>query len=171
MGGVPPGYPLPYLQQYAAAQAQVEQLRRFWAEMKEEVSRAGTDPLEFKNQQLPLARIKKVKIGGGAAQGPAAPQAAAPWVFVLPNLAATAGEGAAIHQHGTSRLRGQFLKYCTSLPPSNSIPFLTAEGTLHWEHTLMHHGSTVQRVQIMKSDEDVRMISAEAPVLFAKVRG
>ena len=25
-------------------------------------------------------------------------------------------------------------------------------------------------VQIMKSDEDVRMISAEAPVLFAKVR-
>lgn len=26
-------------------------------------------------------------------------------------------------------------------------------------------------LQIMKSDEDVRMISAEAPVLFAKVRG
>jgi hypothetical protein len=25
-------------------------------------------------------------------------------------------------------------------------------------------------MQIMKSDEDVRMISAEAPVLFAKVR-
>lgn len=25
-------------------------------------------------------------------------------------------------------------------------------------------------LQIMKSDEDVRMISAEAPVLFAKVR-
>lgn len=26
-------------------------------------------------------------------------------------------------------------------------------------------------LQIMKSDEDVRMISAEAPVLFAKVKG
>lgn len=61
--GMPPGYalPPPYLQQYAAAQAQAEQLRRFWVEMKEDVMRAGTDPLEFKNQQLPLARIKKAR--------------------------------------------------------------------------------------------------------------
>ena len=62
--GVPPNYAMPpaYMQQYAAAQAQTEQLRRFWVEMKEEAGRAGTDPLEFKNQQLPLARIKKASI-------------------------------------------------------------------------------------------------------------
>ena len=61
--GVPPNYAMPaaYMQQYAAAQAQTEQLRRFWVEMKEEAGRAGTDPLEFKNQQLPLARIKKAR--------------------------------------------------------------------------------------------------------------
>ncbi|GAB4822153.1 hypothetical protein N2152v2_009199 [Parachlorella kessleri] len=60
--GVPPNYAMPasYMQQFAAAQAQTEQLRRFWVEMKEEAGRAGTDPLEFKNQQLPLARIKKI---------------------------------------------------------------------------------------------------------------
>ncbi len=63
--GVPPNYAMPasYMQQFAAAQAQTEQLRRFWVEMKEEAGRAGTDPLEFKNQQLPLARIKKASDG------------------------------------------------------------------------------------------------------------
>lgn len=64
---VPPGYMAPaYLQQYAAAQGQAEALRRFWAEMQEEVNKAGTDPLEFKNQALPLARIKKASGGRGS---------------------------------------------------------------------------------------------------------
>ena len=34
----------------------------------------------------------------------------------------------------------------------------------------MTHTVHVPTLQIMKSDEDVRMISAEAPVLFARVR-
>jgi hypothetical protein len=39
-----------------------EQLGKFWAEMRDEVDKVGTDPAEFKSQQLPLARIKKVSI-------------------------------------------------------------------------------------------------------------
>jgi hypothetical protein len=35
-------------------------LRPFWAAMKHEVSACGSDLAEYKNQQLPLARIKKV---------------------------------------------------------------------------------------------------------------
>jgi hypothetical protein len=38
-----------------------EQLSKFWAEMREDVDKVGTDPAEFKSQQLPLARIKKVR--------------------------------------------------------------------------------------------------------------
>ena len=37
-----------------------EQLKKFWAEMRDDVEKVGTDPAEFKSQQLPLARIKKV---------------------------------------------------------------------------------------------------------------
>ncbi|KAJ9518811.1 hypothetical protein QJQ45_026078, partial [Haematococcus lacustris] len=68
-------------------------LREFWSDQMREVEQVPSDPAEFKNHQLPLARIKKA--------------------------------------------RGPGISPC-------------------------------DEVQIMKSDEDVRMISAEAPVLFAK---
>lgn len=51
-----------YSQQTAAqAQAQSESLRAFWAQQMREVQAVGTDPAEFKNHQLPLARIKKAR--------------------------------------------------------------------------------------------------------------
>jgi nuclear transcription factor Y, gamma len=37
-----------------------EQLRGFWQQAAVEVEATSTDPLEFKTQQLPLARIKKI---------------------------------------------------------------------------------------------------------------
>ena len=45
---------------FAQNYALQEQLRNFWQEMLEDVKQVGTDPAEFKSQQLPLARIKKV---------------------------------------------------------------------------------------------------------------
>lgn len=83
-----------------------EKLSQFWSEMMEDVKEGGTDLTEFKTQQLPLARIKKVCVG---------------W-----------------RCHGVTYT------------------------TVSW------CGVVWRGVQIMKSDEDVRMISAEAPVLFAK---
>ena len=132
-------------------QQQNEQLRLFWLQQQQEIQQVqfprrcfayiiqghvcaaadcpkctrlrvqvGTDPAEFKNHQLPLARIKKVRDTTSVCTQPC--------------------EGAAFicayHWHGEQRM------YKT--------PFSLA-------------------AQIMKSDEDVRMISAEAPVLFAKV--
>ncbi len=41
---------------------EVEQLKEFWKEQQLEVSQVGNDPAEFKNHQLPLARIKKVRV-------------------------------------------------------------------------------------------------------------
>lgn len=41
-------------------QQQNEQLRLFWLQQHQEIQAHGTDPAEFKNHQLPLARIKKV---------------------------------------------------------------------------------------------------------------
>ena len=35
-------------------------LEPFWAAQKQEISQASTDISEYKSQQLPLARIKKV---------------------------------------------------------------------------------------------------------------
>ena len=72
--GVQP--PAAYVQQYAALEAQREQLRQYWEEMREDVAKASTDAVDFKNQQLPLARIKKV--GGGWWQGCWTPVEAAP---------------------------------------------------------------------------------------------
>ena len=47
--------------QAAAQQRQLaEKLKEFWEEQMGEVEQVGTDPAEFKNHQLPLARIKKV---------------------------------------------------------------------------------------------------------------
>ena len=40
---------------------QNEQLRQFWMQQHREIAEVGTDPAEFKNHQLPLARIKKVQ--------------------------------------------------------------------------------------------------------------
>lgn len=83
-------------------------LKSFWVQQMEEIENTSTDPSEFKNHQLPLARIKKV--------------------YPSP--------------HSTD------IRSHTALPMLMQTFFF----------------------QIMKSDEDVRMISAEAPVLFAKVR-
>ena len=40
---------------------QNEQLRQFWLQQHSEIQEVGTDPAEFKNHQLPLARIKKAR--------------------------------------------------------------------------------------------------------------
>ncbi|KAK9813685.1 hypothetical protein WJX73_003743 [Symbiochloris irregularis] len=37
-----------------------DQMRQFWQTQMQEVQLVGTDPAEFKNHQLPLARIKKI---------------------------------------------------------------------------------------------------------------
>lgn len=42
-------------------QQQSIQLRLFWEQQHLEIQQVGTDPAEFKNHQLPLARIKKVE--------------------------------------------------------------------------------------------------------------
>ena len=57
--GIPggPGYAQ---QHYAQNHELQQQLAKFWTEMMEDVKKVGTDPAEFKSQQLPLARIKKV---------------------------------------------------------------------------------------------------------------
>ena len=39
-----------------------DQLKKFWEEMMEDVQNTGTDLADFKTQQLPLARIKKVRV-------------------------------------------------------------------------------------------------------------
>ncbi|KAF8065657.1 NFYC4 [Scenedesmus sp. PABB004] len=44
----------------AAAALYAPVLRPFWEQQKQEVSSVGRDPAEFKNHQLPLARIKKI---------------------------------------------------------------------------------------------------------------
>ncbi len=54
----------------AAAQAlemQTQELKKFWREQQAEIEQVGTDPAEFKNHQLPLARIKKVVHAHGLA--------------------------------------------------------------------------------------------------------
>ena len=45
---------------HAAQEALNEQLRDFWMGVRNDVEEAGMDPAEYKNHQLPLARIKKV---------------------------------------------------------------------------------------------------------------
>lgn len=47
-------------QHFAQNHVLQEQLKKFWGEMMEDVQGVGTDPAEFKSQQLPLARVKKV---------------------------------------------------------------------------------------------------------------
>lgn len=54
----------PQAQQSAQAPQQVAannaQLREFWEGQRQEVQQVSSDPAEFKNHQLPLARIKKI---------------------------------------------------------------------------------------------------------------
>jgi len=101
-----------------AAHATDPSLRAFWEEQAREVDAVGTDPAQFKNHQLPLARIKKARERRGGVVG---------------------REG------------------CRGRTASRS-----ALDAAHPPHTPSPSS------QIMKSDEDVRMISAEAPVLFAR---
>mmetsp|Transcript_11185 Transcript_11185/g.31722 ORF Transcript_11185/g.31722 Transcript_11185/m.31722 type:complete len:257 (-) Transcript_11185:1060-1830(-) len=68
--GIPPGMAYPQMAQYAQPppttfhhqqqQQQQQALKSFWAQQMEEVKNVSTDPAEFKNHQLPLARIKKI---------------------------------------------------------------------------------------------------------------
>ncbi|KAL0029837.1 hypothetical protein WJX77_003009 [Trebouxia sp. C0004] len=53
----PAGYSQALAQQL---QQQSIQLRMFWEQQHLEIQQVGTDPAEFKNHQLPLARIKKI---------------------------------------------------------------------------------------------------------------
>jgi hypothetical protein len=46
---------------HAAQELLNEQLRNFWMGVRNDVEEASMDPAEYKNQQLPLARIKKVQ--------------------------------------------------------------------------------------------------------------
>ena len=65
-----PGMAYPQMAQYAQPppttfhhqqqQQQQQALKTFWAQQMEEIQNVSTDPAEFKNHQLPLARIKKV---------------------------------------------------------------------------------------------------------------
>ena len=50
-----------YAQNYLQQQEANAQLRKFWDEQRAEIEEVGNDPAEFKNHQLPLARIKKVR--------------------------------------------------------------------------------------------------------------
>mmetsp|Transcript_28853 Transcript_28853/g.73610 ORF Transcript_28853/g.73610 Transcript_28853/m.73610 type:complete len:200 (-) Transcript_28853:389-988(-) len=54
----PQQYPTPQYQQPNNAYA--EQLRGFWQEQYREIEQVPADAQEFKNHQLPLARIKKI---------------------------------------------------------------------------------------------------------------
>jgi hypothetical protein len=61
-GGTPaaPYPPAAYMQQFYAQQQLSEELRKFWAQMAREVEEHSEVLPDFKNQALPLARIKKV---------------------------------------------------------------------------------------------------------------
>lgn len=48
------------MQQFYAQQQLSEELRKFWAQMAREVEEHSEVLPDFKNQALPLARIKKV---------------------------------------------------------------------------------------------------------------
>jgi hypothetical protein len=45
---------------YGGGQAGIPELRAFWQDQLREIEQVPSDPAEFKNHQLPLARIKKV---------------------------------------------------------------------------------------------------------------
>lgn len=56
-----PGMPaMQYPQSQGLSAPHAEQLRAFWAEQVREIQQVPCDPAEFKNHQLPLARIKKI---------------------------------------------------------------------------------------------------------------
>ena len=49
-----------YAQQQQQQQTLTPELRQFWQQQMQEIQEIPADPSEFKNHQLPLARIKKV---------------------------------------------------------------------------------------------------------------
>lgn len=70
-GGAPPAQPPQSAQPPSAVD---KSLRAFWDMQAQEIELVGTDIQEFKNHQLPLARIKKVGVweGDGRRWGPVA---------------------------------------------------------------------------------------------------
>ncbi len=57
----PAAFPAPAAYMTPLMAQQNEQLRQFWHQQMQEILGVGTDPAEFKNHQLPLARIKKAR--------------------------------------------------------------------------------------------------------------
>lgn len=55
-------YPAAYIPPQVPFNQQPDQLRQFWQQQMNEIHQVDTDPAEFKNHQLPLARIKKVNL-------------------------------------------------------------------------------------------------------------
>jgi hypothetical protein len=105
------------------------ELRGFWQEQIRKIQQTSMDPGELQNQQLPLTRIKKVKLR---------------LVFELFRRRLTSC---------VKSLPSHLLWYSGSLlltpNPLTSITF--------WS------------LQIMKSDESVRIVAADAPLLLSKV--
>lgn len=58
---LPAAFPAPAAYMTPLMAQQNEQLRQFWHQQMQEILGVGTDPAEFKNHQLPLARIKKAR--------------------------------------------------------------------------------------------------------------
>eukprot|EP00882_Tetradesmus_deserticola_P029631 GHRQ01033211.1.p1 GENE.GHRQ01033211.1~~GHRQ01033211.1.p1 ORF type:complete len:190 (-),score=43.86 GHRQ01033211.1:177-707(-) len=160
-----------------------ELLGPFWEQQTQEVSQVGKDAAEFKNHQLPLARIKKVSalvrsrtVVAVQALGTAAGHAGVAYCVVY--------SMADYNQLSMTHHRAQREPACHTTLQASCMVLGFDQVTQCW--FAMHVSrslavlydtcfvpSTVLLcpllLQIMKSDEDVRMISAEAPVLFAKV--
>eukprot|EP00878_Enallax_costatus_P034406 GHUV01038142.1.p1 GENE.GHUV01038142.1~~GHUV01038142.1.p1 ORF type:complete len:209 (+),score=49.04 GHUV01038142.1:220-846(+) len=117
-------YAQQYAHQYAAVQQQQQQaahhqqqqqqgqpyagygphLRPFWEQQKQEVSQVGRDPAEFKNHQLPLARIKKVHQSCAAAcvhllADKKAQQQQRAWVVLRTMQGCLKGASSGVHEH------------------------------------------------------------------------
>lgn len=138
-GGTTPAYVPSTAQAAQALEQQNAELKKFWREQMAEIEQVGTDPAEFKNHQLPLARIKKV---------------GCPAVCERSACCATVAAAAAQtwRAHEVSERRQPVVHAMPPVREGESVDI-----------------QACSCAQIMKSDEDVRMISAEAPVLFAKV--
>jgi hypothetical protein len=93
-GGLPPplggGYtpPAAYVQQYYSQQALAEELAKFWGQMQAEMEDHSEALADFKNQALPLARIKKVGGAAGERAGGCCPGCGACGRAAVPRLAA-----------------------------------------------------------------------------------
>ena len=126
-GGLPPPLggrytpPAAYVQQYYSQQALAEELAKFWGQMQAEMEDHSEALADFKNQALPLARIKKV---GGAAGGRAGG-------WVLPGVCSVWARGGAPPR-------------CPPLRPAPASTHLnpTAPTTMH-THSYTQHAHTL----------------------------